>query len=344
MSIEYRKSMNLNGVDMVDEPDVRRIEPDVRKLDNIAESLMIQQASLDALRRRLRIDAPERVVAYIPDTVLVGQPTIEQVRAYNRNNTDVVAEYSVGIQKELETVPIIESEEKLVYLPKLFEGDGVRADFSKIPFHEACGEWAGKERQFWAREAFADRLLYMGALLNTMDVRLRFEDVFRPVGVQEGLFKRRVAWTKRDNPDWDDDRVVMEAQSKTAVKPRLASHKAGAAADARMVNEHTGKIMDFGHDYPDGGALVFPHTNFITEEQWLNRQMFQIAAGLSGLTLYVGEDWHVSYGDNLASLNSDGVVDKEYIAKYGPIKEYDPRTGRIISGYDEGGLDKTFDF
>lgn len=344
MSIEYRKAIDLGSADGEISPDVQRKQPDIHKLEDIADTLIVQQAALEAMRQRLRIDKPACVVAYVPETVLVDKPTADQVRLFNRDNTDGVAAYSVDIQRRLEKVPIVELGERLVYLPELLENNGIRADFSAVPFHEACGEWAGKERQFWAREAFADRLLYMAALLNRVGVMLRFEDVFRPAGVQEGLFKRRVAWTKRDNPDWNNQRIIAEAQSKTAVKPRLASHKAGAAADARIVNEHTGRVMDFGHEYPDGGALVFPQTSFITEDQWLNRQMFQIAAGLSGLTLYVGEDWHVSYGDNLASLNSEGVVDKDYVAKYGPIKEYDHKTGEIISGYDEDELDKTFDF
>ena len=106
----------------------------------------------------------------------------------------------------------------------------------------------------------------------------------------------------------------------------------------------TGELLDFGHDYPDGGALVFPQTTFVTEQQWLHRQTFQSAAGLSGLTLYVGEDWHVSYGDNLASIDFDGRVQKEYTAKYGPIKDFDRQTGEISRYYSSEEIDRTFDF
>ena len=202
-----------------------------------------------------------------------------------------------------------------------------------------------KDRVFWARETFTHRLAALGHALNEIGLQLHFEDAFRPVGVQEGLFKRRIEWTKRDYPDWSDERIVQEAMSKTAVRPRLASHKAGAAVDARIRSVADGQIQDFGHDYPDGGAIVFPKTPFITQEQWFNRQLFHIGSQMCGLTLYVGEDWHVSFGDNLASLQN-GNVDPEYIAQYGPIKAFDANAGKgeIIEIYKDNELDDVFDF
>ena len=344
MGVEYKATVELPGARSESSYGIECMTPDVTKLDRLVEAVESQRLALDGLRRHLGIDDAVTAVAYVPGSLLTREPRREEVKQFNQDNTQSVAAFAVGVQKNLETVPIRESFEKLVFLPGLFEKYEVRADFSETPFHEACGDWAGKTRQFWARENFASRLLYMGALMNGMGYKVRFEDAFRPVGVQEGLFKRRVAWTKRDHPDWTDDQVINEAQSKTAVKPRLASHKAGAAIDAMIVNEATGRLLDFGHEYPDGGALVFPQTGFITERQWLNRQLFQVASGLSDTSLYVGEDWHISYGDNLASLDANGVVDPSYVAKYGPIKAYDHATGAITEVYNGDELDNTFDF
>ena len=318
------------------EGDTARFEDDL--LQTIA--LMVDR------RRFIRSPEPPTQVSYhVPSAFLREPLTIGQRGVINRIETPKVADYCVSVQDELAKVPIVERAERLRHLPDLFEEQGLQATFSDVPFHEACGEWAGRPRQFWAREKFADRLSIFGYLLNEAGVALHFEDGFRPVGVQEGLFKRRVDWTKRDYPDWSDAQIIQEARSKTAVMPRLASHKAGAAVDARLRSLATGQLLDFGHEYPDGGAIVFPKTPFITGEQWRNRQLFAVAAQLSGLTLYVGEDWHVSYGDNLASLTADGIVDPSYVAQYGPIKRFDDRanSGAVLETYAADELDRVFD-
>lgn len=287
-------------------------------------------------------DEDKPAVAYRPSYFLAQPLTTEQTIAINRHETHAIADYCVAVQDQLARVPIKESLERFVHLPLLFEAEQISASFSPTPFHAACGEWAGKPREFWVREGVAQRLTLMGKLVGTIGLQLYFEDAFRPVGVQEGLFKRRFEWTKSAHPDWTEEQMLAEARSKTATTPRLASHKGGAAIDARLQDKQTGQILDFGHEYPDGGALVFPASPFVTAEQWRNRQLFQVAAGLSGLTLYVGEDWHVSYGDNLASLDENGVVRTDYTAKYGPVKKFDPTTGSITELYEASEIDVVF--
>lgn len=320
--------------------------PTTEQLDafaNDCSSLVEARTGLDDLYNELGVRLTKRAVLYQPSRFLAEPLTDEQVVKINERETAGIAAYCVGLQEKLEEVPIQESGEPMTHLPTLFDRYGLPITFSSVPFHAACGEWAGKQREFWARRGVADRLIITGMLLQAVDLQLHIEDAFRPVGVQEGLFRRRVQWTKRDHPDWSDDQILTEAKSKTAVKPRLASHKAGAAIDALPCDSSSGELLDFGHKYPDGGALVFPRTPFITFEQWRNRQLFQLASGLGGLTLYVGEDWHVSYGDNLASIDESGHVREDYIARYGPIKEFDHDTGEIVSPYTNEEMNQVFD-
>lgn len=332
---DYDAYANSYGVEFTVNPATAR-----SRLEDLAAQMADHIKELDPPH-----DMPTVVNYYLPERVLAAPLDNEQRAAINQKITPQVADYTVGVQAELAKVPIKESLERLQQISTYLGERGVTATFSSIPFHEACGEWAGKDRVFWARESFAARLAVFGSALNSIGLELHFEDAFRPVGVQEGLFKRRVAWTRRDYPEWDNDQIIQEAMSKTAVKPRLASHKAGAAVDARLRSQADKSILDFGHDYPDGGAIVFPKTPFITADQWFNRQLFYIGSQLSGLTLYVGEDWHVSYGDNLASLKN-GAVDPDYVARYGPIKAFDTSngSGEITEAYDRNELDNVFDF
>ncbi len=316
----------------------------LRSFDDLCSGLAEERRALDGLCAGLGITMTKKAVLYEPTAFLSAPLTAQQKATINQNETSAVADYCIGVQAGLGRVPIVESGERMVHLPELFAGSGLPASFSDTPFHAACGEWAGKQREFWARESFANRLVVMGMLLETAGVQLHFEDAFRPVGVQEGLFKRRVEWTRNDHPDWSEDQIIAEAQSKTAVRPKLASHKGGAAIDAQLRDIKTGQLLDSGHKYPDGGVLVFPLTPYVTAEQWRTRQLFQVAAGLSDLTLYVGEDWHVSYGDNLASLDEQARVRPGYVAQYGPVKDFDHTTGELTSTYSAEEAEQVFSY
>lgn len=305
--------------------------------DNLAARILAEAAGHAVLSQ---LDKPATILR--PSTVLSKPLTPPQIATVNNTETHAIAQYCIEIQEQLAKVPIRESYEPLVSLPELFAKTEVPVSFSGSPFHPACGRWAGKPRELWAREAFAERLVLMGRLIGPVGLQLYIEDAFRPNGVQEGLFKRRYALTKDEHPAWSEAQLVAESRSKTAVTPRLASHKGGAAIDARLQDIQTGRILDFGHEYPDGGALVFPASPYVTFEQWRNRQIFRLAAELSGLTLYVGEDWHISYGDNLAALDEHGTVRPDYVAMYGPIKDFDRTTGQITETYEEPELDAVF--
>jgi D-alanyl-D-alanine dipeptidase len=288
---------------------------------------------------------PESMATFhVPSGFLDHSLSADQLKKINEIETNKIAKYCVEVQGHLSAVPINENFDKMVFLPTYLNEVGVNASYSNTAFHDSCGIYAGKPREFWARAKFAQRIAIMGLLLDSIELSLHVEDAFRPVGVQEGLFARRVRWTELDHPKWTREQIIIEAKSKTAVSPRLASHKAGAAIDTLLTTKVTKEPIDFGHAYPDGGALVFPKSIFLTKDQWMNRQLFQISAQLSGLTLYVGEDWHVSFGDNLAALDLKGNVDMAYIAQYGPVKEFSKITGEIINVYNGDEYDKTFDY
>lgn len=319
-----------------------RSEIDQITFDGVCQRLLEAYSVVEPYCRQLGIAASSPVVAYQPSAFLRERLSPQQATIIDEGETPVIASYCLEKQDKIARVPIEESMEPLVHLPTFLRGQGCEVTFSTTPFHEACGEWAGKPREFWARRGLAERLSVMSYLVGSVGLSLHIEDAFRPVGVQEGLFKRRVAWTRDAHPDWDEAQVIAEAKSKTAVTPRLASHKGGAAVDAQLRSIATGELLDIGHEYPAGGALVFPENPFVTGQQWINRQIFQIAAGLSGLKLYVGEDWHVSYGDNLAALDQYNGVRPDYVAKYGPIKDFDHTTGEITAVYDGDELNQVF--
>jgi len=263
-------------------------------------------------------------------------PTSAQREAIDAGETIALAAVSVAQQDEIARVPIQENREPLVCLRELDEAHSLGWDFSEKGFHPACGDWAGKPRVFRVRAGLAERLRAMTKRLYRINLSLFFEDAFRPVGVQEGLLKRRLNWVKEQHPDWNTDQIITEVRSKTAVTPRLASHKSGAAVDVRLRSEETGEFLDIGHAYAEGGALVQLDSPFVTQQQWQNRQLLYAVARLESVAMYPGEDWHLSYGDNLAGW----VYQHTQPAPYGPIKSYDETTGEIGETYQPDELDE----
>jgi D-alanyl-D-alanine dipeptidase len=278
---------------------------------------------------------------YILGAFLEQKLSTDQAANLNEIETPAVARACVDFQTQVAQVPIRESMEPMRHIPTVFEDAGVKASFSDEPFPESSDSWAGKPQEFWARESVVKRLAIAGRLLETVGLHIHFLEAFRPLGVQEAMFRRRLQTTWHEHPTWTEEDIIAESKSKTASTPRLASHKGGAAVDMFLADSD-GRLLDFGHGYPNGGVLVSPFCKFLTPEQWQNRQMLHVAAGLAGLVMYVGEDWHFSFGDNVAALA--GTADPlKTTATFGPIKEFDHESGEITATYTIDELDQLFD-
>ncbi|MFZ6035430.1 MAG: M15 family metallopeptidase [Patescibacteria group bacterium] len=291
------------------------------------------QMMVDRMAAVIGVPAPQ---LRLPADGFLKEPlSVEQKNGVNGELGPIYARESVDFQAKLMDVPIAESREKMVSLKDRLARADVIVSYSDKPFHPASENgWAGKPREFWVREGVAGRLELAARALNEIGLMLHFEDAFRPVGVQEGLLKRRIAeFVLKEHPDWDPDRdfdkIMTEAQSKTAIMPRIAGHKGGAAVDVTL-KQIDGSPLPLGNEYPQGDALVNMDCPYVTSAEWQTRQLFKTVMEMVGMTVYPGEDWHASLGDNLAGANPDGSAKNNYVAKYGPIKEFDRETGDVI--------------
>ncbi len=296
------------------------------------------KVTLETIKTSLRLGGSLEADYDIPTPkFLLSHPlTLSQRKQVDDFLGSYYAQESVELQDKVTQIPIKENYEPMVFLSAIFEKHKLPVSFSDIPFNPACEEWANKPRVFWTRQSLAEKLVSLGKALATVDLFLHFEDAFRPVGVQEGLFKRRIEWILKDYPEWDDSKVITEARSKTAVTPRLASHKSGAAVDITLRRFSTGEPLDLGNKYPEGGALVALDCPFVTYSQWQTRQIFANSVRMAGLEVYPGEDWHASYGDNLHAFFSGKT------AKFGPVKDFSLDNGRILEVYSPEEFDRNF--
>ncbi|NCU37547.1 hypothetical protein EOL96_00565 [Candidatus Saccharibacteria bacterium] len=258
----------------------------------------------------------------------------------NQQETLVGAQLAERFRDSLRDIVIEEGYESLIDLERLNEVLGLGWTFSEIPYHSACGGWAGKTRLMWVRKGLGRSLVALTNDLLSCDYSLHFEDAFRPTGVQEGLFRRRYVMAHEAQPFWSNEDCLLEAQSKTAFTPRFAAHKAGAAVDVRIRDLKNGQLLEIGHDYPDGGETVRLDSPYVTQEQWQNRKLLYVVAQRAGLVMYPFEDWHVSMNDVTAAVVQGRGARK---VTYGPIKEFDRKSGSITHAYDLNELDEVFD-
>jgi D-alanyl-D-alanine dipeptidase len=265
----------------------------------------------------------------------------ESAKAINNVEGIAAAESAAVFQERVQRVEVRESGERLMNLRDLAAANDTPWTFTDAPYHPACGEWAGKERLFWIREQVTEGLLNITASLQKAGFGLRFEDGFRPLGVQEGLFRRRYQMALVENPAWTHEQLVLEARAKTAYTPRFAAHKGGAAVDIRVRDLWDGDLLDIGHGYPDGGALVALDVPLVTQRQWQNRVLLASIATRSSMSMYPFEDWHVCMGDTTASACVLG--DDLPPAVYGPVKRFDPNTGEVLEVYTSAELDQVFE-
>lgn len=272
------------------------------------------------------------------DREFLAQPLgKEQLLAINSSEALLLAGEAALFAADVKRVEVFEIGDRMVDLDVVSDRRDLSWTFSEVPFHPACGDWAGKPREFWVREGLAMNLINTSRDLLRMNVALHFEDAFRPEGVQEGLFSRRYKMTAEEHPEWTHDEVMLETRGKTAYTPRLASHKAGAAVDVRLRDMTTGDLLDIGHGYPDGGAHVALDSGLVTQEQWENRMLLAQVAQKHVLTMFPFEDWHACYGDNTAA-----VVRNDYKTIYGPIRSFNRQTGEIQGSYTDSELDQEF--
>jgi D-alanyl-D-alanine dipeptidase len=305
-----------------EQPDSKFIEDLQLKVDKIAKSLG---------KSPFKLQVPER-------GLLTQSITTEQRKVFDEILGPMYAKSKVKAQNLLRSVPIVESGERMLSIKETLDKEGLVATYSATPFHQACGDWAGKPRVFWLREQVMGKVIEASRALGEVGICLHFEDAFRPEGVQEGLFKRRFEWVMKDHPSWELEKVYEESRSKTTIAPYLAGHKGGASIDVTL-RDQNGEQLPLGNQYPEGGMLVFLDCPYLTKEEWATRQLFRAPFYLLDFYVNPAEDWHVDFGGlnhPTASENNEG-----YNAIYGPIKGFNQKTGEIFP-YDTSDYYKDF--
>jgi D-alanyl-D-alanine dipeptidase len=192
-------------------------------------------------------------------------------------------------QDELDRVPIEDNSEPLVD----FEGLHPRLRLS--PTHPVF-EFP---RVHVVRQSVA-RMLTAAAIALPDGLILQVVEGYRPIQVQRAMFRHALERATKDYPDWDKARLLLEAGRYSAPPEAITPppHTTGGAVDVEIVTAD-GELLDFSSPYELlDMRQAAANASGLTETAQRNRALLRSILEPTGLTSYVDEWWHWSYGDN----------------------------------------------
>ncbi len=152
------------------------------------------------------------------------------------------------------------------------------------------------------------------------DLDIYLFEGWRDIATQKLLFDTKMAQVHAENPDLTEEQAY--AETSTWVSPyidNVPAHSTGAAIDIAIWSNEGQCFLDMG-PFNKGGATapIFSQDPSLQDHQKNNRLLLLAAATRAGLTNYVYEFWHYSYGDKYACFwrNNEQHIE-QYHAIYG---------------------------
>ncbi|MBI2032306.1 MAG: D-alanyl-D-alanine carboxypeptidase family protein [Candidatus Levybacteria bacterium] len=240
---------------------------------------------------------------------------------------------AVEFDKTYFSIPIKESNEKLVDVEEVFNQKGIKAVFN----NELTA--TGSKRLFLLREGLINPLLSASEEINKFSLLFRFEYMYRRLEDQEAAFTRSVKTFIKKYPELDKESILEIAGVFVASTPNTSAHVSGAAIDVVLVDKNFNPV-DMGVPYIHPGPeskTTFPN---LSKEAKRNRKILCEVMEKNGFANYPYEYWHFSMGDKIAAK----IQDKTF-AIYGPVI-YNPNsntTKEVKNGDAPFNVDYLFD-
>jgi len=123
---------------------------------------------------------------------------------------------------------------------------------------------------------------------------------YRPIQVQRAMFNSSLQVVSDQHPHLTPVERELEAGRRSAPPDAITPppHITGGAVDVEIADAN-GKILDFWSPYERSDwRQASPNAKGLSEEAMKNRALLKSILEPTGLTNYVDEWWHWSYGDN----------------------------------------------
>jgi len=153
----------------------------------------------------------------------------------------------------------------------------------------------------------------------TGDLDIYLFEGWRDLDTQKLLFDRKMAQIREANPDFTEEQAYAETSKwLSPYIDNVPAHSTAGAIDIHIYNNKTQQFLDMGPFNKDGTkAPTFSDDPSLQDHQKNNRLLLLAAATRAGLTNYVYEFWHYSYGDRYDCFWRKDKQDPKYHAIYG---------------------------
>jgi len=130
---------------------------------------------------------------------------------------------------------------------------------------------------------------------------------YRALSVQKKLYDKRYNSLRKENPQWNEEKLKDETSKFIAPLDVVPPHSTGGAIDISIVNSD-GEEIDMGTEAGIFSKETYTDSVNISEIAKKNRKMLILVMEKSGFVNYPTEWWHWSYGDRYWAA----VLKKEY--------------------------------
>ncbi len=208
------------------------------------------------------------------------------------------------------------SDSKLIKIPIRNRGEklvDLERYISEIIIELSPRIYGHRKFKAYLREGAAKRLKRAQKFL-PKGLVLKVVDAYRPIAIQEKLFKKKFRLVKKQHPKWSVEKIYDHASKYTADPKVIAPHSTGGSVDVTIV-DRGGKELDMG-----GTSIASSYTRSdkILSTAKNNRALLIKVMTKTGFVNYPTEWWHWSYGDRYWA-----VVKKKKYAIYSSIEKFE---------------------
>lgn len=240
----------------------------------------------------------------------------KQYEAYTQNNAPTIA------HNDVKKIPILENNDPVINLNevhcdriKVISDDDLLYLYEKIEDadYRSPNHMKMRKNVFECLQKMVQELDILAPLFGYEqgELEIKLFEGLRDIDTQKNLFDTKMTSLIKEHNISQDQAYVETSKWLSPYKNNVPVHSTGGAIDIGLWSNKLNNFCDMGPFNTSGDTSPIFST-FTSEKQRANRMLFLIAATRAGLTNYLYEFWHFSYGDRYAAYwrsdNSNDAV------------------------------------
>ena len=224
-----------------------------------------------------------------PTTQRDSQPSQKKIEKEPKKEPNMARSFGEPLTK-LRAVPITDNGESLV---------DPRTLSKRIHFAEKHPKFEGLERTPKVRKRVAEMLAEAAESLSS-GIDIVIIEGFRPISNQQFMYEEIRKEFSQRHPEWNKSTLMRMTNTMSAPPDDSCPppHITGGAVDLSLMKMPSREWLDMTSPFEMDETSAPGDTKGLSEEAQKNRNLLSDTLKKTGLTPYLGEWWHWSYGDS----------------------------------------------